>query len=248
MNTAVGNHRNLSIVQQGYYSQGQYTIPLVSSANLNESILLHSYSAYNANSSACDVGLGIGFNTAKWGLYQLTGGGTIATKASAPYTLFDTVANDGFLIGSTFKFGYVVLNLSQAQAGSPVYTYQYWNGTSWATLVPMQTPVYTSTGYVYLTFNPPADWVVGSNGLISSSLSYYAIKVASTTAGSQAVLATSVQPARWLYYQQNLPGGSRLLADFNVRPWRMEGSEVLLPYFSIASQQNTVEASYQVAP
>ncbi len=247
MNTAVGNRYPIQLTQKAYPTIGQTSFTLVASTN---QIYLHSFCAFNANTSSCDLGLGVAHTNPTWKLY--TGNvntGTAATdstssiQAGTSTSLVDTTANHGFMIESTKQFGYVAINLTQAETGSPVYSYQYWNGASWATLNMNQTPVYTSTGYIYLTFNPPTDWAVGDGGLGANT--GYSIRVRATTHTTQAILATSVRVARWFCYRQAVPASSQLQVIFDNHPNLLEVSEALVPYFQTANNLNSIEAAFQ---
>lgn len=245
-NVAVGNRYGIQIFQAGYPSIGQSSFTLVSSTN---QINLHSISAFNSGGSACDVGLSIVNATSTWKLYiGNVNNGTPTNKTStiqagSTVNIFDTTTNNGFMVECSKVFGYLTFNLSQAQSGSPVYSYQYWNGTSWATLNTNQVPASYGTGYNYVTFNHPVDWVKGDNGLGSND--GYAIRVRSTTAGGQAVQASSLRVGRWIAYRNSVATLNGLQAIFDQHPLLLDNSEALAPYFSTATSTNSIEAAYQ---
>jgi hypothetical protein len=246
-NTAVGTRYAIQLLQRAYPTQGQHSFTLVPS---NMQIYLHSFSAYNATAGAMDVGLGCAFNPVPsvWRMYvgNVNGGTptdvTSTIQAGTSINIFDTTANDGFMVECQKTFGYLTFNIAQAQSGSPVYSYQYWNG-AWTTLNLSQTPVYTGTGYVHATFNPPVDWVKGDNGMGVNT--GYAIRVRSTTAGGQAVQVTSMRVARWFCYNQSLPATSRVQVIFDQHPDLLDNGEALVPYFQTANNLNAIEAAYQ---
>jgi len=244
VNIAVGNRNNIQVFNRGYATSGAVQFPL---SPASQQVLLHSYGVYNANSAVCDVGLGISLSSAESFFYTLVSGLAVAQKvqSASAVTLFTTSNNDGILIEAKVPFGYIIVNLSQAQTGSPVYAYQYWNGVSWAALTTTTTTSYSSTGFAYITFKAPADWVTGDNGYTSNN--YYSIRVLATTAPSQAVQGSGVVVAKWISYQEQLAAGARLQVTFNMRPILLEGSESLAPFFGSAFVQNAVEASYQAA-
>ena len=247
MTGAIGNRSSIKLAQVGYPTQGQAALTLVPS---NDRILLHSYSAFNAGGAACDVGLGIAFGAYAWKLYQYPNGTgidvTAAIQAGTATNIFDTTTNHGFMVECSHPFGYLAFNLTQAQSGSPVYVYEYWNGTAWTTLNLNNTPVYTGTGYAYVIFNPPVDWVQGDNGLGVNT--GYAMRARASTAGGQAVTATSLRVARWIAYNNATPVESRFEAIFDTHAYILDSGEAIAPYFSTANNENAVEISFQVAP
>lgn len=245
-NVVSGNRYNIELMQSGYSTNGKDSFSLVPS---NVQIYLHSFSAFNANATASDIGLGVTNTVATWKLYvgNVNGGTptnvTTAIQAGTTENIFDTTNNHGFLVECSKKFGQLIFNVTQAQSGSPVYSYQYWNGTSWATLNLNQTPVYTSTGYVYVPFNPPIDWATGDGGMGADN--GYSIRVRSTTAGGQNVQVNSLKVARWFCYRQDVPSLSQLQVIFDDHPELLDVGEQLIPYYETANNLNSVEAAFQ---
>lgn len=249
MSGAIGNHYNIETFQRGYPTQGTLSFTLVAN---NMQVFLHSFSAFNAGGGATDIGLGIAHANPTWSLYtgNVNGGSpvnvTSTVQAGTATSIFDTTNNDGFMVESTKLFGYLTFTISQVQSGSPVYSYQYWNGVSWATLLTNQVPVYTGTGVVHLTFNPPGDWVKGDNGMGANN--GYSIRVRSTTAGGQAVQITALRVAHWLCYRQTVPSVGQVQVIFDQHPKLLESGEAIVPYYSTASNLNSIEAAFQTAP
>lgn len=71
-----------------------------------------------------------------------------------------TTVGDAIYFGDSSKFGRVRLNVGTAGVYTGVtLQWQYWNGTSWATLsVTDGTDFFTVAGTNNITFTPPADW------------------------------------------------------------------------------------------
>lgn len=248
-NTAVGNRRHIQLAQGAFPTKGNATVQLVPQ---NDQVNLHSYSLFNANATAIDVGLGIAFAPvpSSWRLYQYPAGTgvdvTTTIQAGSAVNIFDTTTNHGFIVEAKAPFGFIALNLSQAQSGSPVYVYEYWNGSAWVTLTLSNTPSYTSTGYTYITFQPPVDWAVGDGGLgINTG---YSVRARASTAGGQAVIANVMRVARWIAYNAVTAADARFQATFENCPYLLDGGEQLAPYFGTANSLNTYEASFQVNP
>lgn len=204
----------------------------------------------NFSGGASDVGLfrglGNGIN-----LYSLVGTTLTDITAALPATIISTANNDGFLVGSNEKFGLVGFVVSQAEAGSPVYTYKYWNGSSFATLTTYAVPTtYGTSAEVLIVFAPPSDWAVG--GAITSvtgiSQTKYNIYMKATTAPSTAVIVSRFYAAQPIDYQPNL-------ADKTAFSWQsvtpelslnLNSGDYLLPYFATANAKNMVMAQYWV--
>lgn len=245
MSGAVGNKRNITLAQLAYPTNGASVVSGL--IPTNEQLFIQSYSLYNGSGSASDLGLGI---SQAFMIYRYTAIGNAVVNITAPIvnggatSIFSITNNDGFIINSMQRFGFVRFNLTQGSSGSPAFSYQYWNGSGWASLTLTQSPTY-STGQVYIVFNPPVDWVPGSDTTISMG---YCIRVRATTASSQAIIANSSTVARWIYYNLQLPTNTRSQAIFDDHPYLLEGNESLQPYFSSASNANTVEVSYQAMP
>lgn len=242
-----GNRRHIQLAQAGCPTIGASSFSLVPQ---NAQINLHSYSAFNASATSCDVGLGVAFSPASWDFYTYNGTAALlvtpTVQAGSAVNLFTTTTNSGFMVECKAPFGFLMMTLSQAQSGSPAYTYQYWNGTAWTTLNVTTAATYTSIGVIYLTFNPPVDWVKGDGGLGLNT--GYAILVKSSTAGGQSVTATQARVSRWIAYNVSLGGTSRFQVTFDIAPYLLDSGEQLSPYFSTANNLNTFEASWQINP
>lgn len=215
----------------------------------NKQLSMHSISLYNGMSVALDIGAAIGFNSSGWKLWQITASATNVTstiQAGTAVNLFDTTNNHGFIVQAKSQFSLVAMNISQVQSGSPVYTYEYYNGSSWSALSLKSSPVYTSTGNVVIAFLPPFDWVVGDNSAGTDS-SMYSIRVLATTASGQAVKANYMALGQFLAFREHIAPQQALSINFNTMRDLLEGGSFILPYFSSASANNAIEAAYQVS-
>lgn len=251
MNTASGNSQHIRVESFGYATKGATA---VLSAPAGQSLLMHSYSLTNASLSTIDMGLGVGLPGIAWKFYSI-GATTIDVTASIQgsnnTTLVGTTNNYGAIIQCKRRFGYLIMNVSQIQTGSPAYSYEYWNGTAWTTLTLNQSPVYTATGLVYVTFQAPSDWTAGNDGTISNFNGVFAgfcIRIRGTTAPTQTVLINSLTVAKWIAYRQSVGTKQCMQVMFKERPYFLEALETLIPYFGAASASNSVEVSYQTSP
>lgn len=139
--------------------------------------------------------VGPNFGNSRWQLYSRIAATpnvdrTATVQAGTAVTIFTTTNNDGFLVYGVNPFNKVTMTISQIQTGSPVYTYEYWNGSAWTTLTLTTTPVYTATGSVFLEFVAPTAWAVGDGTEVGGNVLYYTIRALATTAPTQAVQIT----------------------------------------------------------
>lgn len=243
-----GNRQQLQVATYAYPSQGQIDA-LVAPSNMQ--LLVHSFSACNNSGSSQDMGLGIRLAPQAWNLYSIvaaTSNVTASVQAGSAVTILGTTNNYGFIIQAKEPFGKVSFNISQAQTGSPTYTYQYWNGSAWATLGLYNTPAYTATGYGYINFPQPLDWAQGSGGVTTAMATGlgYCIRVLGTTAPSTAVQINAMQVGKWLAYRKTVLATAELQVRFPERALLLENGEALAPFFTTANAVNTVEFAYQV--
>lgn len=248
MRGVLGNGQHIQTLQLGYVTSGRDKLSLVPG---NNQAYVHSFLGYNGNSSATDIGLGVSLANAASAFRVYAGAVstvpaevTTSVQAGTATTIVDTTTGHGFMIEAKRRFGYVTFTLSQAQTGSPVYVYEYWNGSAWSTLTTAQVASYGSTGLTYLTFNPPSDWAIGDGG--TGYNGGYAIRVRATTAPTQAVQVTALRVAYWYSYRLQVPTQGQLQVIFDSHPAVLEAGEALVPYFSTASNANSVEVAFQV--
>lgn len=220
------------------------------SAPAGMQLLIHTLHAYNNSGSTADIGVAKQFDPIQWKLWQITASITdvsATVKAASAVTLFDTTNSHGFVIQAKKPFGLLTFNISQAQTGAPVYTYEYWNGSTWTTLVKQETPVYTATGQMQLAFNAPSDWAIGS-GVTGADTDKYSLRILASTAPGTAVKIDSLALASWIGFRKSIGSGLQLQILFKTRPLLLESNEAILPYFSVASGNNSVEVAYQNNP
>lgn len=119
---------------------------------------------------------------------------TTAIQAGTATTIFPTgTSNYGMLIQGATTFGRVNFTISQASTGSPVYTYEYWNGAAWTALtITGSAPSFSTTGVKQLLFTIPADWKVSSD-VGAADPTKYSIRILATTAPLTAVQTTSIE-------------------------------------------------------
>jgi hypothetical protein len=148
--------------------------------------------------------IGQAFNTNRWELWSRIAATpnvsrTSAIQAGTATTIFTTTNNDGFLSYAIQPFNKLTFNVSQAETGAPVYTYEYWNGSAWTALSGVSAPNLTTTGSKDLTWTIPSNWAVGDGTEVGGSTSYYTIRVLATTAPATAVQINSLSVINTTY-------------------------------------------------
>lgn len=159
----------------------------------------------------------------------------LTLKAGTATGIVTTTNNDGYIVQSPQRFNLVGLNISTAAAGgSPVYSYTYWNGSSWANLTLISTPAYGSTGNQLLLFYAPHDWAVGGASGDGVDATKYAVRVRATTAPSgTAAAADTIWIGSMIDYQASLADKGRFdVAIPQEKPLLFQAGEGVLPYFA----------------
>lgn len=224
------NRQQLQVVRVVYPNQG---FDSALTAAQNQQLLVHSIIAVNGTAAANDLGVGhsvIGAFSTQDGLIS-----------SFPATLIGTTNGDYLQVDSEDKFESIMFNVTQAVTGSPVYTYEYWNGVAYAALTMISIPDLTTTGIKILLFSVPSDWSVDSN-------SAYSVRITATTAPTLALISSSVKAVKILSYREEVKPKGELLVRFDERQLLLQASAELIGFFAFASSSNTMEASYQISP
>lgn len=244
----MGINQYLQSSSSAYPNQG---LTVSYSAPSNQQLLVHSATAYNGTAGENSIGLFHSIATPDFKLYKLLAGGdvnfTTEIQAGTAVSIFNTVNNDGCLFQSKEKFNMIAFNISQVQTGSPVYTYKYYNGSTYATLTLLNTPVYTATGVQVIIFNAPIDWAAG-DGTEDGDSTLYSIQVISTTAPSQAVQIDSLKIGKMLKYSDNVLPSATVNLNFEDQPYLLQVGETIIPFFSYANASNRLELTYKINP
>jgi len=174
---------------------------------------------------------------------------TAAIAGGASTQILSTSNNDGFLVGCNEAFGLVGFTVSQAESGSPVYTYKYWNGASFATLNTQVVPTsYATSPEQLIIFMPPIDWVKG--GAITSvtgiDQNKFHIYVKATTGPGTAVKVSKMWIGEMIDYAAAVANNGSL--EWKVSATNLaklfESGDGLLPFFGVAGVKNSVFAQY----
>lgn len=169
------------------------------------------------------------------------------------FALTTTTNNDGFVIQSLDKFGIVALQVGTAQAGSPVYEYTYWNGSSWTALTTIEVPTSYTVAEHTIAFFAPTDWAalaaadapVATDGLTAG---YYAIRLRATTAPSTAPLATQIWVAKVYDFKEDVSdnGLINFTPEDPINGIALHGGESIIPYYKTAHADNVVTVRYAI--
>lgn len=231
-------------------SYGQKAKDAVISPASGQQIALYQTRLHNRSGGALDCAVLKKLAIQAWSFYKVAASTTDVTtdlQAGSTVTIFES-NNHGFIAAADRRFNLLGLTVAVAETGSPVYTIQYWNGSTWATLTPINVPSTYSTGTQLLTWSGPIDWATGSDvGGVADGM--YAIKVLSSTAPSTAVQINAGWGAVFIAFQEGVADNGYLQVTFNVnKPYIFESMEGLLPYFGNSTNiANVVEASYSIS-
>lgn len=223
---------------------------VLSSPDASKQLLVHSVSAYNSTANSIDVGVGLRYATGAWKIYQVNASYTDLTsviQAGTSSIVLPTTNNYGFIVQCKNIFSLLSLTVSQIETGSPVYSYQYWNGSAWATLNLRNSFVYTSAASIGIAFAPPLDWAQGNGSVIAdlASGAGYCIRVRGTTAPSQAVKISALSVSRFWMYRQ-ISSKAHLTVSFDEQPALLEVGESVQAFFATAANNNSAEVEYRV--
>lgn len=228
----------------------------VFSAPASSQVAAYNLRAANNTGGAINVGLCKKFfnppsSSGSYSFYQYTDVGpasaeiTNALAAGTASTIFTTTNNDGFIVAAHARFGLVGLTISTARAGLTL-EYTYWNGSSYAALTLLDTPVYTSTGDVYIVFQAPNDWAKGSS-VTTVNQNFFSIRVRATTAGAGVVAANALWIAKFLELYQGVANNGVVQLSFpDSKPLEFMGGESFIPYFSTTNAANAAGAYYSL--
>lgn len=238
------NSQNLRPYQTAFPYKADFPIL---SPDSGKQLLLWDVSCVNNSGSAINIGIGHSICSGKFKFWTIGATTVEVTDFSVGISIFPTTNNYGFLAQAQNKFNMLVFNLSQAETGSPVYTYEYWNGSAWSTLSLEDTPDYSATGKSYIVFLPPFDWMPG-DGTVGGDPLLYSIRALGTTAPTAAVTADSLYPVKFIVYRNGIANNQWLQTNFFQRQLLLEAEEALFTYFSTADAANIVEVAYQMNP
>lgn len=163
---------------------------------------------------------------------------TAAVAAGTATNILTGTNSDGFIIQSKRQIGLVGMTISSAN-GSGVYTYKYYNGTSFATLTTMEVPAYNSATDIWIAARSPVDAAKGGNASLDSTM--YSLQVISTTGPSGAVAITNLWVGEFMDLSAGLAQNAGLQLSFPTDdPFVLQSGESIIPYFATANAANDI--------
>ena len=236
----------------GYNSRGKAAII---SPTGGQQVRVQRVDVNNRTGSAMDAGVCVKHAATGYKAWTLTAASTpdaaevtTALQAGTAQNFAGTVNNAGFLVQFKRKFNFIGVNVSQAQAGSPVYAYSYYDGSAYQTLTTISVPTdYTGTGTNVIVFPAPSDWAVGTTAAVGGDTALYSIRVLATTAPSTAVQVDDLWVASFLGFQEALAdNGTTSVSYSENNPLMLEAGEGIMPYFGTASAANLVSGYFSL--
>lgn len=199
------------------------------------------------NNSGGAITVGIVRKLSVFKLWKVVGGVytnvTATVQAGSEATIFTTTNNDGFVVQAPKKPNLIGMTISDV-AASGVYTYKYYNGTTFTTLTTLEVPVYTSTGDVYIVAKAPNDWVVGGHASLDANM--YSVEVIGTTGPASTGGITSLWCGDFLTSYDAVANNAEVQLSFpESAPFMLNSGEGLMPYFSTANAANVFGAFYK---
>lgn len=231
---------------QSLYPDQSHTAVL--SVDASKQAEIHSVSLLNASPALNAMAICQTANNSDFKMFTLQVADTDVSssiQAGSAVTMFSTTNGQGSLFQGKNKFNCISFNVSQAGTGSPVFTYEYWNGSAYSTLTLVNTPNYVATGIKAIYFNPPVDWAVG-DGTEGGDESFYSVRCLASTAPSQAIQINSLKVSKALAFSQDIDSGGRLELDYEGSPLLLQGGETIIPFFSYSDPANTIKIDYKI--
>lgn len=248
---------NADSIKVGFTGKGSQELLSAPLSPIPLPILIYQVDIANNSGSAATMGLGYKIINANYkvGLWDASETPNVvddtedAQNSDADdVSITTTTNNDGIIVSATEKFDLVNIVVSTAAVGSPVYAYQYWNGTAWTAFAPIVEPALDATGETALVFARPANWAKGGDTDEGVETDQYAIRIIATTAPSTAPLATSVNPVVLLDLVASVADGTSAYKSQYVRSTGMKvpPGHALVAYSSVDDQANTLYVEYSL--
>ena len=220
----------------------------------DQQLTIHYAKLQNRSGSVVNMGVMRKLALSDWKLFQLIAANnpdatdvTAAIQAGSAVTLF-SANNDGFLVQAKKMFNVIGVTVSVAETGSPVYTQTYFNGTSYATLTTLENHSYVSTGDKFQAFVSPLDWAQGTTAAVGGDTSgRFGARVVATTAPTTPVQITNLWLGQFFSFDSQIGNNQKTFQSWDeIRSFILEGGEGVMPYFSTANANNTIEVGYSI--
>ena len=225
----------------------------------NKQLEILEMSAVNGTGGPATVGIlrTLAMLDSKVSIYKYVDVGAVYTDITSDLINGNTVSlfeanNDAVFIGYKKRHGLAGFDIDTDGVGG-VYTVEYYNGTSWATLDLVRdagTLAQINAGvedYDYWVYNAPFNWEKQGETALDTD-SYY-IKVTSTTAAGTPPVVDGIFMSQQLTLDESVSDDGRLnlrAVDRSV-PMVLDALEGIAPYYSAINDENRIEISYRLA-
>jgi hypothetical protein len=213
-------------------------------------LVVHTASVENRSGGAMDAGLLRRYGSGGFALGKLVDLDTpdlTDVTGTFPQSFFEA-NDDGFLIQASRPFGLIGLEIGTGAGAGGVYTFEYFNGTSYVALPALtilRSPDFTATGFEVLVFTPPFDWALGGEASVGASGLKYSIRVLSTTAPASAASIDGAFVGEFLAFKSQLADDGVLSLDYpDDTPLVLDSEEGVMPYFGTANAGNLMTVIY----
>jgi hypothetical protein len=232
--------------QTFFTAYGVQAKPAALSPPSAKQLQIHSVTAENRSGGLSDVGILRKYGSSKYLFGKLVVAGN--PDLTDVDNLYFEANNDGFLVQAKQPFGLVGLEVTVGAGAAGVYSFEYFNGTSYVAIGSViLSPTYTATGSQIFSFAPPVDWALGGEAGVGADGTKYSIRIRSTTAPATPMTATSFWVAEFLAFKSALADDGVLSLDYpDDSPLVFDAEEGIMPYFAVANAGNLVTIIYSV--
>lgn len=201
----------------------------------------------NRSGGNSDIGFLQKLSSSNFKVYTYDGSVATLVTDFSNLDIFDLTNGHGFIVQSDDKFGMFGFQIATGESGSPVYSYEYHDGTSFNTLTTIKAPSIYSSGEKHVIFASPLDFVPSSPAITGLESNKYTVKVVASTAPGTAVNVSDLWAGKFIDLIENAINKSSLQVSFDKEdPLKFEAEEGVLPYFSVPSANNLVTIIYRL--
>lgn len=241
MNSIPVSHKNAAYI----------TDPIAEFLSPESGKTLRLFSIRLSNNSGAASNLGVIRSLASAGIKVFTYDNVTATDVTSsivsgtPINFCTTTSGSGLLLQANKPFSFISVNCSTAGTGSPVVTFQYYNGST-----------FVANGSIFKNFTAPIDsgndfalvgansaWVPGSSiaGLDSSK---YSLRISVASSGNSPQI-NSIVLGQLVDMAYTVPNLASFECNFSQDyPLHLDAGEGIIPYFSDIDNLNMVTAYY----
>lgn len=219
----------------------------VLSADPGMQLRMHSIACVNGSATATDIGIGYYLGSGASGVFTANGG---AATAFSSGSYLASIGNQLYFQSDSQEIlDFIVFHNSVASSGgAPAFTYEYWNG-AWTAITPQVVPNFAVLNSA-LILGAPLDWIVGTGGVSGLDASRYSFRINATGAPASPATAANIYTSKLLLYRESVDSKQALEVNFENfgQQFLMNVGQNIIPYFSQASNNNSVELGYRQNP